>query len=79
MQKYECEQAIDSIDEDDDGLVLSGEFELGLSDSIPDGDSDGLTDGDEVFVHATDPANPDTDGDGFSDGVEVEGGYDPLK
>ncbi|MFZ2681888.1 MAG: thrombospondin type 3 repeat-containing protein [Patescibacteria group bacterium] len=77
-QRYECEQGINSIDEDRDGLVLSAEFSLGLSDSIADGDGDGLSDGDEVHVHGTDPTKTDTDGDGFTDGGEVQTGYDPL-
>ena len=36
-----------------------------------DSDGDGLTDGMEIFVHHTNPANPDTDGDGLSDYDEV--------
>ena len=36
-----------------------------------DTDSDGLTDGAEIFLHRTDPEVADTDGDGLSDGVEV--------
>jgi serine/threonine protein kinase len=37
----------------------------------PDTDGDGLSDGDEVNVHGTDPNNRDSDGDGLSDGDEV--------
>ena len=43
-----------------------------------DTDGDGLTDWQEVFLHATDPAIPDTDGDGLSDASEVLSGADPL-
>ncbi|MCJ8306380.1 MAG: thrombospondin type 3 repeat-containing protein [Nitrosopumilus sp.] len=44
-----------------------------------DTDSDGLTDGDEVNIHGTDPLNSDTDGGGISDGDEVNvDGTDPL-
>jgi hypothetical protein len=45
----------------------------------PDSDGDGLTDGDEVNVHGTNPLNPDSDGDGLSDGQEVNTYFtDPL-
>ena len=37
----------------------------------PDTDGDGLTDGDEVDEHATNPNNPDTDGDGLNDSVDT--------
>ncbi len=39
--------------------------------SDPDSDGDGLSDRDELYIHATDPENPDSDGDGLSDGDEV--------
>lgn len=78
-QRYDCEQGIASVDNDGDGLVIAEEFSLGLSDSIPDADADGLRDGDEVHLYQTNPAISDTDRDGFSDGTEVNSGYDPLK
>jgi len=43
-----------------------------------DSDGDGLADGEEVFVHHTDPQRRDTDGDGVSDGAEIRAGTDPL-
>ena len=44
-----------------------------------DSDGDGLTNGEELFDHGTEPTNPDTDGDGLSDGEEVNTyGTDPL-
>ena len=49
-----------------------------LGDLAGDTDCDGLTDWQEVFLHATDPAIPDTDGDGLSDSAEVLAGADPL-
>ena len=79
MERYDCERGINSVDDDHDQLVLADEFRLGLSDSNPDSDSDGLSDGNEVNEYQTDPAKADTDGDGFTDGTEVSGGYDPLK
>ena len=43
-----------------------------------DTDGDGLSDGDEVFRHGTDPNQSDTDGDGLSDSAEVLAGANPL-
>ena len=45
---------------------------------FPDTDGDGLTDGEEVLVHLTDPLLADTDGGGIPDGQEVLDGTDPL-
>jgi hypothetical protein len=56
----------------------SDDFDLLITVTTPDTDGDGLTDGDEVVVHGTDPDDPDTDGDGMSDGLEVAEGLDPL-
>ena len=43
-----------------------------------DTDGDGLTDGNEVFLHDTDPRAPDSDFDGVADGTEVAEGWNPL-
>ena len=43
-----------------------------------DGDYDGLSCDEEVFLHGTDTEDPDTDGDGALDGEEVCAGTDPL-
>ncbi|MFA5047930.1 MAG: thrombospondin type 3 repeat-containing protein [Patescibacteria group bacterium] len=43
-----------------------------------DGDSDGLTDLEEVVI-GTDSNKPDTDEDGFSDSEEIMNGYSPTK
>ena len=57
--------------------------EMGSSDGIKalsftgDYDGDGLTNGDEVNIHGTDPLDSDTDRDGMPDGWEVEFGLDP--
>lgn len=64
-------------DSDGDGLSDRREIELGLDPQNPDGDADGLSDGDEVLVYGTNPSNPDTDGDAYLDGMEVKNGYDP--
>ncbi|MBN1269981.1 MAG: hypothetical protein JXB04_10350, partial [Kiritimatiellae bacterium] len=42
-----------------------------------DSDSDGLADGEEVYIYHTNPEMPDTDGDGYRDGDEVRAGTDP--
>lgn len=77
-QRSDCEDGINSLDADGDGLTVGEEVARGLSDGNPDADSDGLKDGDEVYTYTTDPLKADTDGDGFSDGTEVDSGYDPL-
>ena len=65
------------IDDDQDGLSNEQELLLGTNPNSADSDSDGISDGDEVNVHNTDPLLEDTDGDGLSDGVEVNNGLDP--
>jgi hypothetical protein len=45
----------------------------------PDSDADGILDGEEYYIHGTDPAKMDTDGDGYSDGLEIALGLDPLE
>ena len=42
-----------------------------------DSDNDGLSDGDEVIMHDTDPTNPDSDTDQMTDGWEIEHSLDP--
>ncbi|MDR0930758.1 MAG: S-layer homology domain-containing protein [Clostridiales bacterium] len=78
----------DPLDTDtDDDVYLDGwEVENGYDpldpnskpDPAGDTDGDGLTDGDEINIHHTDPTNNDTDGDTYGDGWEVDNGYDPL-
>ena len=71
--------AEERADGDRDGLTNKVERALGTDSRNPDSDADGLTDGDEVNVYATNPLEADSDGDGFSDGSEVNTlGSDPL-
>jgi hypothetical protein len=64
-------------DSDGDGLEDAIEVELGTDPADLDTDDDGLTDGDEYYVHQTGTRNPDTDGDGVVDGDEATNGTDP--
>jgi len=42
-----------------------------------DTDQDGLSDFDELYVHATSPYLPDSDSDGMTDSAEIDAGKDP--
>ena len=67
-------------DSDADGLPDPWETEElgGLDQNAEgDGDSDGLTNGEE-YVQGTDPGSDDTDGDGLKDGEEIAAGTDPA-
>jgi hypothetical protein len=44
---------------------------------MPDTESEGLTDGDEVNIWGSDPNEDDSDGDGVDDGTEAGDGTDP--
>jgi hypothetical protein len=43
-----------------------------------DDDNDGLSDGDELNLHATNPLLIDTDADGYTDKEEIDAGSNPL-
>ncbi len=66
-----------AADEDGDGLPNAAEIAAGTDLRDPDSDDDGLSDGDEVNVHATNPLSADTDGDGLDDAPEIARGTDP--
>src|SRR5262245_40397921 len=65
-------------DPDRDGLTNVQEFQLGTDPQNRDVDGDGLSDGDEVNLHHTNPLLVDSDGDGIPDGIEVQTGSNPL-
>jgi hypothetical protein len=67
-----------SLDADLDGLNHDDETSYGTDPLNDDSDSDGLQDGDEVYVYFTLPNDSDTDDDGASDGDEVSAGTNPL-
>lgn len=56
------------------------EFHLGfaINPVNEDSDGDGISDGDEIYVHGTSPRDSDTDSDGLQDGCEIDIGTDPL-
>lgn len=65
-------------DSDGDGLINRQEsFYMGDF-SNSDTDSDGINDGDEVFIYRTSVSESDTDSDGMPDGWEVDNGLNPL-
>ena len=45
--------------------------------SLPDRDSDGVSDFDEINIYHTNPDNADTDGDSYSDFEELNNGFSP--
>ena len=69
-----------ALDSDEDNLTNLEEFNAGTHPGNPDGDGDGVKDGDELkrAVGPTDPLQFDSDQDGLSDGAEVTAGTDPL-
>ena len=72
----DIESAIE--DEDDDGLALVAETDVGTDPFVADTDGDGLSDGVEILSRLTNPLVADTDGDGHDDGDEVAQGSDPT-
>lgn len=68
------------VDSDGDGISDSMEQQLGLNPEVADTDRDGLTDGEEINVHGTDPLNPDSDFDLRNDDEVLPryGATDPL-
>ena len=65
-------------DADGDGLLNLEEFLQSTNPNSTDSDYDGLSDGDEVHIHHTDPLLWDSDGDNMPDGWEVQHGLNPL-
>ncbi len=80
-QKAEVQpEAVESLDDDADGLSNELEQELGTNDKLADTDGDGILDGEELYGWKTDPLKKDTDGDGLSDYDEVKVFFtDPLE
>jgi len=66
------------VDSDNDGLEDSEELVKSTNPILPDTDGDGLTDGDEVLIHNTNPTSIDSDGDGLDDFTEINIGSNPL-
>ena len=65
-------------DPDSDGLSNLKEYEKLTHPKKIDTDEDGLSDGQEVNIHKTNPLLPDTDNGGEKDGSEVFALRNPL-
>lgn len=65
--------ALDTADDDEDGLHNSWEKSYGSDPHNPDSDGDGIYDGEEIGLGGN-PALADTDGDGMPDGHEQRAG-----
>jgi hypothetical protein len=65
-------------DPDQDGMTNIDEYNFDTDPLRPDIDSDGIADGDELFVYYTSPKAKDSDRDGFVDAVEISSCYDPI-
>lgn len=69
--------ALDTADDDGDGLHNSWEKSYGSSSSSTDSDGDGLEDGEEHLLGSS-PVLEDTDGDRMADGHEQRAGTGPT-
>jgi len=66
-------------DYDADGLSNEDEFANNTLPFVNDTDGDGISDGDEINLHGTNPLDADSDADGLSDETELNTHYtDPL-
>jgi hypothetical protein len=69
----------DEIDSDEDGLSDELETAIGSDPLLPDSDTDGVSDSDELDFYGTDPLDPDTDDDELDDAEELLSyGTNPL-
>ena len=66
-----------NADPDNDGLTNEEESTARTDPNTADTDGDGLSDGQEVLTHKTNPRRFDTDGDGLTDTDEVSRGTNP--
>lgn len=69
--------ALDEVDDDEDGLNNSWEKSYGSNPNNPDSDGDGISDGEEHLL-GTHPALADSDGDGMRDNDELRAGTSPT-
>ena len=65
-------------DPDNDDLTNLEEYNYGTDPQEEDTDSDGVSDGNEVYVYYSSPTNSDSDTDGDQDGDELAECTDPI-
>lgn len=68
----------DTADYDNDGLTTVEEYNFDTDPLVSDTDSDGISDGNEIYVYYTNPLKIDSDGDTFKDSSEITNCYDPI-
>lgn len=69
----------DAADPDDDGLSNLDEYNYDTDPQNDDTDSDGISDGNEIYIYQTSPKLKDSDRDGVADFAELVACNDPIK
>lgn len=69
----------DSADPDNDGLSNLDEYNYDTDPQNDDTDTDGISDGNEIYIYYTSPRLKDSDRDGVADFAELVACNDPIK
>ncbi len=78
MENFGDLSAEPEADPDHDGLTNLNEQTLVTNPKVADTDGDGLSDGEEVMVHRTNPTARDSDSDGLEDQEEIALELNPI-